>query len=332
MIKFLPATLFIIFLGSVEIVLADRFNDCAQLEKPDCTIHNCTQFLKRGKKETRNARSAAYNNRDLAYAIKRQHDRAIEDFNKAIQLNPKFADAYIGRGIAYRYKGRDDLAIKDFNNAIQFDPKFSGAYNNRGSVYGKRGQHDLAVEDFSKAIQLNPKDAFAYYNRGLTLYSMVDYGGAIEEFSKAIKLDPRYVDSYYYRGYAYSEKNQYDRAIADWRKVIEIDPNYKDAENALKTLGPKLGVPPLTEVYSNPDQGWMIVYPDGWIVDDTDPSFVKISAPVDFALVGIHTKNVRVSNLKKSVEFFINFRRKFFENTKGMVRARLGCQRGNVFC
>ena len=74
----------------------------------------------------------AYNNRDKAYWEKGDYDRAIEDFNEVIQLNPNDVIAYISRGI----------------------------------VYGEQGDYDRAIEDFNEAIQLNPNDAIAYYNRG----------------------------------------------------------------------------------------------------------------------------------------------------------------------
>ena len=66
---------------------------------------------------------------------KREHDRAIEDFNKAIQLNPDHALAYANRGVAYYYKGDYDCAIEDFNKVIQLNPDYALAYNNRGGAY-----------------------------------------------------------------------------------------------------------------------------------------------------------------------------------------------------
>jgi Flp pilus assembly protein TadD len=75
--------------------------------------------------------------------------------------NPKF---YNNRGIAYGEKGQYDQAIADFNKAIEINPRYDKAYNNRGIVYRLKGQYDQAISDFNKAIEINPTDAQAYNN------------------------------------------------------------------------------------------------------------------------------------------------------------------------
>ncbi|MBI4709688.1 MAG: tetratricopeptide repeat protein [Nitrospirae bacterium] len=59
----------------------------------------------------------AYNNRGTAYEDKCQYDRAIEDYNRAIEINPKLANAYFNRGIPYAIKGNMGKAISDFQKA-----------------------------------------------------------------------------------------------------------------------------------------------------------------------------------------------------------------------
>jgi|GEM_PF-3771313 len=54
-----------------------------------------------------------------AYAHKGQYDKAIENYNKAIQLNPNLAEAYYNRGVAYKHKGQYDKAISDFQTACK---------------------------------------------------------------------------------------------------------------------------------------------------------------------------------------------------------------------
>ena len=75
--------------------------------------------------------------------------------------NPKF---YNNRGIAYGEKGQYDQALSDFNKAIEINPRYVKAYNNRGIVYRLKGQYDQAISDFNKAIEINPRDAQTYNN------------------------------------------------------------------------------------------------------------------------------------------------------------------------
>ena len=62
---------------------------------------------------------------------------------------------YNNRGISYKEKGELDRALKDFNKALELNPDFAEAYNNRGIAYGIKGQVDEAIEDASKAIALD---------------------------------------------------------------------------------------------------------------------------------------------------------------------------------
>ncbi len=75
-------------------------------------------------------------------------------------------------GVAYTHKGEYDRAIDDYNKAIEINPKNSMAYNNRGFVYDiHKGEYDKAINDYNKAIEINPKDDMAYTDRGNAYYN-----------------------------------------------------------------------------------------------------------------------------------------------------------------
>ena len=65
-------------------------------------------------------------------------------------------------GIAYGEKGLYNREIEDYTKAIQINPKNAKAYNSRGTVYYSKGLYDKAIEDYTKAIQINPQYAEAY--------------------------------------------------------------------------------------------------------------------------------------------------------------------------
>ena len=86
--------------------------------------------------------------RGNAFQDKGQYDQAISDFNKAIEINPRLADAFYNRGNAYFKKGQPDKAISDYNKAIELNPKLAMAYYDRGIAYQFKGQYDQAISDF----------------------------------------------------------------------------------------------------------------------------------------------------------------------------------------
>ena len=94
------------------------------------------------------------------YSLVDDADQAIDNYSKAIKINPKFAKAYNNRGIAYIWKKQYDLAVADFNQAIKLDPKNGKAYNNRAIVYSYQGDNTKALQDLHQAqslgIAINP--------------------------------------------------------------------------------------------------------------------------------------------------------------------------------
>ena len=106
------------------------------------------------------ASAAEHVNRGLFYSLDGDLDRAIEQYDKAIRLNPAYALAYRNRGDAYYEKGDDFRAIEDYNQAIRLDPTYASAYSNRGEAYEKKGDNDRATEDFKQADRLNGAGIF----------------------------------------------------------------------------------------------------------------------------------------------------------------------------
>ena len=171
----------------------------------------------------------AYNNRGAAFGLKKEHDRAIQDYDKAIELNPEYAEAYDNRGISYEHKGEYDRAIQDFNKAVELDLEYARAYYNRGNVYARKEDHDHAIQDYDKAIELNPKYAEAYNNRGISYAHKGEYDRAVQDYGKAVELDPKHAVAYINLGVAYDQKGEHNRATQNYNKAIELNPNLAEA-------------------------------------------------------------------------------------------------------
>ena len=73
-----------------------------------------------------------------------------------IAAEPMDAEAYCGRGAVYSESGWYDKAISDYNTAIEINPKLARAFYDRGVAHYRKGEHHLAIADYARAIEMNP--------------------------------------------------------------------------------------------------------------------------------------------------------------------------------
>ena len=139
---------------------------------------------------------------------------------KMKDIDEKLSNDFFRAGVKAHMNGEHDVAIHNLIKAIELNHNFTDAYDCLGSVFGGRGDYDQAIKAHNKAIKLNPDLAILYYNRGGTHAKNGYLDIAIKDFSKAIELDPRYAEAYYCRGYCYSKKCKLDNEMA-----VELDPD-----------------------------------------------------------------------------------------------------------
>jgi lipoprotein NlpI len=177
----------------------------------------------------------AYFNRGNAYWSLGNYQQAIADFDRAIEINPKYAGIYYNRGSAYQFLGNYQQAIGDFNKAIEIMPKYVEAYNALGMVHVALGNVMQAIADFDKAIEINPDYADSYYNRGNADSRLDNYKQAIPDYDKALEINPKHAAAYYNRGYAYWRLGNQRPAIEDLRTAARL--GHENAQKLLKSRG-----------------------------------------------------------------------------------------------
>ncbi len=129
---------------------------------------------------------------------------AIASYQKAIAIKPS-ASYSAGLADAYARTGQTEKAVEQYNAAVQADPTNAGAYYyNEGVVFTNTNKIDEAVAAFDKSIQADPERADAYYFKGQALIAksttkgdkMVAPEGTAEAFQKYLELQPtgKYAD------------------------------------------------------------------------------------------------------------------------------------------
>ena len=114
-----------------------------------------------------------------------KYGQALNDFNKALSLEPSNADYWLHRGMA-KEKLRDWVgAYDDYSQTLTIDEKREQAWLYRGNLLYLRGKYEEAVKDYDIAIILHPAYGIAYYNRALAKYRLGNSTGACEDLESA---------------------------------------------------------------------------------------------------------------------------------------------------
>ncbi len=130
--------------------------------------------------------------RDLKFG---DYESAVEKFTQVILEEPNnaiAAVAYNDLGVAYHRMGKYDLALENYTKAVELDPFYDFALGNRALTKSDLGEWDAAIIDYNEAIRLMPYFADYYNNRGYTYRKMGRYRKAIQDFEKVLELDPEH--------------------------------------------------------------------------------------------------------------------------------------------
>ncbi len=148
--------------------ISKEWSQCTGGEGPiaDVIISGCSAVIQAGQDSPKRL-ATAFNNRGVAHKFKGEYDRALEDYDQAILLNPSFANAYNNRGVIYRLEGEYDRAIRDYDEAIWLGSNLPAVFYNRAIAYTEKQDYDHAVGDFDVVLRFNSKNALALYGRGI---------------------------------------------------------------------------------------------------------------------------------------------------------------------
>lgn len=138
--------------------------------------------------DLRVAKAKEQYNFGIMYAGRSEHDRAIESFKKAIEIDPNYALAYYGLGKSYQELANYNEAIQYFKKALELKPDFFGAHINLGTVYHSLGAYFDSIESYKQAILLKPDNPEAYYNLGTAYMPLMHYDEATDAFKEAVRL------------------------------------------------------------------------------------------------------------------------------------------------
>jgi tetratricopeptide (TPR) repeat protein len=148
-------------------------------------------------------------------------NQALEDFAKAISINPRHAGAYRGRDELYLRQKNYARAISDFDHALQLAPT-SAIHMLRAQARDDAGDLDRALTDYRAAERLDPKSVAALTAEGGIWRKKGDLDKAIAAYDRALATHDRRPATYKLRAEAYAAKGERKRAMADIGRALKF--------------------------------------------------------------------------------------------------------------
>ncbi len=163
--------------------------------------------------------SKAYNLLGVCQTGTGKYEAARVSFEKAIELNPKYASARVNLGILLLGLHEDAAALKQFKAALADDPSILSrdptsylSSNILGLCLMDEKKYEAALAAFQRSVRINPAYLPARLNMGNALVALKRDGAALKEFLAALKIDPENSAALYNVGLIYGRQGKFDAA------------------------------------------------------------------------------------------------------------------------
>lgn len=173
----------------------------------------------------------AYNQRSVVHLALNEPKKAIVDMNRALLLEPDSAQYHCHRGILYERAENTTSAMADYNKALELDRDHADAYDRRGGLYHVLGDLAKALADYDRALELKPDSAKIYLMRGLLHQRQGALTKALADLNRAVELDTSSLLALSSRGEVYTQLGDFEHALADANRAVEMSPKDAGAYN-----------------------------------------------------------------------------------------------------
>jgi tetratricopeptide (TPR) repeat protein len=160
----------------------------------------------------------------LRATLQEDPEKALADFDQAIELQPKEEDHRLARADFNRRRGEFDKALEDIDALLELNDQNAGAYLAKAQILREQNKPDDAIASLDKATELAPSAPGPYQQRGEIYRAKGDTKKAIEQFNRVLQLQPGFMLTLIHRAEAYLDNEQYDEALVDIEAVLKDNP------------------------------------------------------------------------------------------------------------
>ena len=156
-------------------------------------------------------------------------DQAISEYERALQINPNYAEAHNNLGLVLIREGTLERAIAHCRKALDIEPVYPEARNNLALAFVQLGRLDEAIAECRTALKEDPKYPEAQVNFGNALLRQGRPEEAIEHYQRALEIRPDFAEAHNNLGDVLRQLGRTNEAVAHCRKALELDPRYAEA-------------------------------------------------------------------------------------------------------
>ncbi len=161
---------------------------------------------------------------------------AIENYQKALEFNPKDAEVHKKLAEVYVLQGEFSRAIAQCSLAIKFQPNFAPAYLTMGNALHSQDKLEMAIEAYLQALKIQPNFAEASANLGSMYYKLGQLAQAASHYQKALVINPTLCSVNVMLGDVLQQQGKLDAAIACYQKVLQLQPGDVNTAEKLSSL------------------------------------------------------------------------------------------------
>jgi tetratricopeptide (TPR) repeat protein len=186
--------------------------------------------LRDGLKQDRHRlhRSVLLYNIAQVYSSLREHDKAIEYYTAAMEMDPHYSEYYNERGNLWLKQGYLENALKDYLSAIEMSPPFPEVWVNLGQCRCRMNQIGDALEAYSTSLDLDPLQPEVHVMRAQCFESIGDLDSALSAYESSLALKPDQPLVLANRACLKYQLGQITAALRDLNHAVELDPSHPD--------------------------------------------------------------------------------------------------------
>ena len=167
----------------------------------------------------------------------RQYDAAMDNFEKAMSINPKLIDVFTNIIRVQAAKREYTAALKRCDRQLQQyndSPVLAAViYNLKGDLYLTQGEKAAATESYKTAIRENPDFLRSYYALAEIYLGEHQEEKAVARYKGLLEVNPKEVEAHMLLGVIYDRQKRYELSEAHYRAALEVKPEFAAAANNL---------------------------------------------------------------------------------------------------